>query len=186
MLVAPSSARRPTDTLRAGLGGRTIEAPCRGKPMNAFLRALPIRPPVRALATVVLVAGVVGMAVSFLFLASAHPLDVLAGAAGFIAGAVLVAGGLVANALRPAPSTVAERPLDLDRWLSHFRANRRNRPEPDWAAPVTLPKQAAVPLVRSLEQFQLGDGGGPAYLIAHDREKFLAIPGIRTLVDEWF
>ena len=29
-------------------------------------------------------------------------------------------------------------------------------------------------MVRSLEQFQLGDGGGPAYLIAWDRERFLS------------
>jgi hypothetical protein len=41
--------------------------------------------------------------------------------------------------------------------------------------------------VCSLEQFQLGDGGGPAYLIAHDRERFLsASAGTRTLVDLWF
>src|SRR5262249_17295133 len=38
-----------------------------------------------------------------------------------------------------------------------------------------------------LEQFQLGDGGGPAYLIAWDREKFLSQgEGTRRLVDLWF
>src|SRR5205823_5586508 len=62
-----------------------------------------------------------------------------------------------------------------------------NRPEPDWAAPVTLPAEVVRPLVRSLEQFQLGDGGGPAYLIARDRERFLAAGrGTRALVDLWF
>jgi hypothetical protein len=131
------------------------------------------------------------MLVSFLFLASGHPLNVLAGAAGFVAGSVLVAGGLVALVLRPPPAPAARpepaRPLDVDRWLKHFRANRTNRPEPDWAAPVTLPSAAIKPLVRSLEQFQLGDGGGPAYLIARDRERFLAAaPGTRELVDHWF
>jgi hypothetical protein len=40
------------------------------------------------------------------------------------------------------------------------------------------------PLVRSLEQFQLGDGGGPACLIAYDAERFRSISdGVRTLVD---
>jgi hypothetical protein len=157
--------------------------------MNAFLRTLPIRPPARALASATFAAGVVGMGISFLFLASAHPLDVLAGAAGFIAGSVLVAAGLVSIALRPVPATTraeSGRPLNLERWLAHFRANRNNRPEPDWAAPRTLPDHAVQPLVRSLEQFQLGDGGGPAYLIAHDRERFLAMPGVRALVDHWF
>src|SRR5262249_56353702 len=37
------------------------------------------------------------------------------------------------------------------------------------------------------EQFQLGDGGGPAYLIARNRETFLgASEGARELVDLWF
>jgi hypothetical protein len=38
------------------------------------------------------------MAVSFLFLASQHHLDVFAGAAGFVAGAVLAAAGLISLA----------------------------------------------------------------------------------------
>jgi hypothetical protein len=43
------------------------------------------------------------------------------------------------------------------------------------------------PLVRSLEQFQLGDGGGPACLIAWDAERFRSSgEGTRTLVDLWF
>jgi hypothetical protein len=42
-------------------------------------------------------------------------------------------------------------------------------------------------LVRSLEQFQLGDGGGPACLIAWDAERFRSSnDGTRTLVDLWF
>jgi hypothetical protein len=159
--------------------------------MNAFLRALPVRVHVGAVASTTFVAGIAGMAVSFMFLASGHPLDVLAGAAGFIAGSILVAAGLLSIALRPPRAAGAHAepvpPLDAARWLAHFRANRSNRPEPDWDAPVTLPEQTIKSLVRSLEQFQLGDGGGPAYLIAHDRERFLAAaPGTRALVDHWF
>jgi hypothetical protein len=44
-----------------------------------------------------------------------------------------------------------------------------------------------APLVRSLEQFQLGDGGGPACLIAWDAERFrCSSAGMRRLVDFWF
>ena len=78
-------------------------------------------------------------------------------------------------------------PLDVDRWLTHFRRNRQSRPEPDWGAPVTLPPEVVTPLVRSLEQFQLGDGGGPARLIAWDAERFRVTgAGTRELVDLWF
>jgi hypothetical protein len=59
--------------------------------------------------------------------------------------------------------------------------------EPAWTAPIILAPDIVRPLVRSLEQFQLGDGGGPAYLIARNRERFLSqCPGARTLVDLWF
>jgi hypothetical protein len=77
--------------------------------------------------------------------------------------------------------------MNLHRWLAHFKKNRERRPDPDWGAPVTLPAAAVQPLVRSLEQLQLGDGGGPGYLIAWDREQFLsASEGTRELVDLWF
>jgi hypothetical protein len=152
-----------------------------------------MRKPVFAVAALTFAAGVGGMAISFLFLASAHPLDVLAGAAGFVAGAILAAGGLVAIALRPTPlageaaDATLDPPLAVGRWLAHFRRNHENRPEPEWNAPVTLSPDVVRPLVRSLEQFQLGDGGGPAYLIARNREQFLADgDGTRALVDAWF
>jgi hypothetical protein len=77
--------------------------------------------------------------------------------------------------------------MALSRWLGHFRRNREDRPEPAWGAPVVLTAEAVRPLVASLEQFQLGDGGGPAYLIAWDAERFLSgSEGARTLVDHWF
>ena len=77
--------------------------------------------------------------------------------------------------------------MDADRWLTHFRANRESRPEPDWFAPVTLPAAVVTRLVRSLEQFHLGDGGGPASLIARDAETFRSSSDdARRLVDLWF
>ena len=153
--------------------------------------------PLGCFAVLTFVAGAAGMVVSFAFLASSHPLDVTAGAAGFVAGAVLVASGLVSLSLQrrlplahdptPACAAVAEPPLDVARWVSHFQANHENRPEPDWTAPVALPAEVIAPLVRSLEQFQLGDGGGPAYLIARNRERFLAqAEGTRRRGDLWF
>jgi hypothetical protein len=161
--------------------------------MHAMTRLLSARGTIVPLAWLILVAGASGMAVSFLYLASNHPLDVTAGLAGFIAGSVLVAAGLVSLAVQgPAPAEspipeVLDPPLDVPRWLAHFQANQANRPEPNWAAPLTLPATVIGPLVRSLEQFQLGDGGGPAYLIARDREHFLTqAEGTRDLVDRWF
>jgi hypothetical protein len=158
--------------------------------MHAIAKVLAPEKSVRALALGTFASGAGGMALSFLFLASADPLDVLAGAAGFVAGAILAAAGLLVLAVpRPAASAGAasESPRRLDRWLTHFRRNQQNRPEPDWHAPITLPDEVVRPLVRSLEQFQLGDGGGPAYLIARNREQFLADgEGTRQLVDLWF
>jgi hypothetical protein len=77
--------------------------------------------------------------------------------------------------------------MNVERWILHFRRNRQNRPEPDWHAPITLPPAVVRPLVKSLEQFQLGDGGGPASLIAWNAEKFRqSCAGMRLLVDCWF
>jgi hypothetical protein len=168
--------------------------------MTTTARVLAPGRAVRALALLTFLAGAAGMAASFLYLASDHRLDVLAGAAGFVAGSVLAAAGLLSTALltRPAlageptaPAADGTLALDsaaaADRWLAHFRRNRQNRPEPDWGAPVTLPAQVVRPLVRSLEQFQLGDGGGPACLIAWDAERFRSqSPAARALVDLWF
>jgi hypothetical protein len=157
------------------------------------------RRPVVVLPSLALITGASGMAMSFLFLASMNHLDVLAGAAGFVAGSILVAAGLISiAALSPSPvagtktavdggSRDSTPPLDVRRWIAHFQRNRENRLEPDWNAPMTLSAEVVRPLVRSLEQFQLGDGGGPAYLIARNRERFLSSgKGTRKLVDLWF
>ncbi len=77
--------------------------------------------------------------------------------------------------------------MDHARWIEHFRRNGSNRPEPNWSAPVALPPEVLKPLLRSIEQFQLGDGGGPACLIAFDAERFRgSSPEVRALVDLWF
>ncbi|MFT5465359.1 MAG: hypothetical protein ACI8UO_000453 [Verrucomicrobiales bacterium] len=77
--------------------------------------------------------------------------------------------------------------MNLDRWEEHFRRNAENRPEPDWNADCDLPENVACRLVRSLEQFELGDGGGPASLIAWNAESFRCeSEQTRKLVDLWF
>ncbi|HKS38723.1 MAG TPA: ferritin-like domain-containing protein [Verrucomicrobiae bacterium] len=78
--------------------------------------------------------------------------------------------------------------MNYSKWIAHFERNRRDRPEPEWSAPqIPIPAEALAPLVRSLEQFQLGDGGGPASLIAFDAERYRSCTEeTRTLVDLWF
>jgi hypothetical protein len=168
--------------------------------MQAIARAFPPGRSVLALASLTFAAGAGGMAISFLFLASSHPLDVTAGAAGFIAGSILAASGLLSIALlRRSPGSVGsgapvvgcsptfDLPLDVKRWTAHFCRNRENRQEPDWSAPIALPTDVVRQLVASLEQFQLGDGGGPACLIAYDAERFrTGSEGAGALVDLWF
>jgi hypothetical protein len=76
--------------------------------------------------------------------------------------------------------------MDLDRWLNHFTNNQCKRTEPDWEAPTQLTDEQIRRLLPSLTQFELGDGGGPCYLTAWDRESFLTQPHARKLVDLWF
>src|SRR5580700_5147122 len=73
------------------------------------------------------------------------------------------------------------------KWINYFNRNKQNRPEPDWSAPVNLPPQVFRPVLRSVEQLRLGDGGGPASLIAFDRENFRSrTREMRQIVDLWF
>ena len=77
--------------------------------------------------------------------------------------------------------------MNYNKWIGHFTRNHASRPEPDWAAPVSLPPGVLAPMLRSIEQFRLGDGGGPASLIAHDAEKFRGrTEEMRRIVDRWF
>jgi len=77
--------------------------------------------------------------------------------------------------------------MNYAKWITHFARNRQNRPEPDWAAPVQVQPTVLAPMLRSVEQFCLGDGGGPASLIAFDRESFRSRTSeMRQIVDLWF
>ena len=77
--------------------------------------------------------------------------------------------------------------LDYSKWIPCFTRNRERRREPDWSLPVKIRSEVIAPLVHSLEQFQLGDGGGPASLIAHDSERFRSQTAeMRAIVDLWF
>lgn len=79
--------------------------------------------------------------------------------------------------------------MEIENWIQHFERNRENRSEPNWKSPVELerPSTKQKVLVRSLEQFQLGDGGGPGYLIAWNLERyFLKYPAMKPLIDLWF
>jgi hypothetical protein len=73
------------------------------------------------------------------------------------------------------------------KWIAHFHRNRENRPEPAWATPLTLPEPVLKLLRPSLAEYQLGDGGGPACLIAGDAEQFRGgSEQMRQIVDQWF
>jgi hypothetical protein len=77
--------------------------------------------------------------------------------------------------------------MNYAKWTNYFNRNKQNRPEPDWCAPVNLPPHVFRPVLRSVEQFRLGDGGGPASLIAFDRENFRSRSReMRQIVDLWF
>ena len=77
--------------------------------------------------------------------------------------------------------------MNHTKWIDYFTLNKQNRPEPDWSAPVNLPPGMLTPVLRSVEQFRLGDGGGPASLIAHDAENFRGrTEEMREIVDLWF
>jgi len=71
--------------------------------------------------------------------------------------------------------------------MEHFRRNKQNRPEPDWSQPFRIDPDVLQPLVRSLAEFQLGDGGGPASLVALDAGRYRnSSRETRELVDAWF
>jgi hypothetical protein len=77
--------------------------------------------------------------------------------------------------------------MNLNYWIEHFRRNALNRPEPDWQAPPVMSGPVLAKLVKSLQQFQLGDGGGPAYLIAWNHRRLLGSDqDFKALVDLWF
>ena len=77
--------------------------------------------------------------------------------------------------------------LDTDYWIRHFERNQENRPEPPWDAPIKVSSHAFPSLLQSLREFELGDGGGPAGLIAFNAQSFrCSTEDIRKIVDLWF
>jgi len=77
--------------------------------------------------------------------------------------------------------------MNYAKWIAYFTRNRSNRPEPDWSSPITAQPEVLPPLLKSIEQFRLGDGGGPASLIAYDAERFRGRnEETRVIVDMWF
>ena len=78
-------------------------------------------------------------------------------------------------------------PLDTDFWTDYFARNQRNRPEPLWQTPLDIPEKALPLLMRSIREFELGDGGGPAGLIAFNAADYQdQSPALRQVVDLWF
>jgi len=77
--------------------------------------------------------------------------------------------------------------MNYTKWIEYFQRNRQNRPEPDWDAPINIPGDMLPPLLRSIEEFRLGDGGGPASLIAYDADGFRCrTEQMRGIIDLWF
>lgn len=72
-------------------------------------------------------------------------------------------------------------------WRDYFAQNKLNRLEPAWQEEMTLSPEILKVLVPSLEQFQLGDGGGPASLIAWNARSFRSSSlQMQEMVDSWF
>ncbi len=77
--------------------------------------------------------------------------------------------------------------LNTAKWIAFFKNNRLNRMIPRWDAPINVPPEARPLLEQSLREFQLGDGGGPASLIAWNAEWYRASqPGLDQVIDLWF
>jgi hypothetical protein len=77
--------------------------------------------------------------------------------------------------------------MNYQYWIDHFRANREDRPEPDWDAPFSLTSEKLELLRKSISEYQLGDGGGECRLVAADAESFRGrSEEARAVVDAWF
>jgi hypothetical protein len=100
---------------------------------------------------------------------------------------VLIAAPVVHLFFRASASRAVALELNCARWIEHFARNRRGRVEPNWSAPVALHPAHIAAVLPSIEQFQLGDGGGECRLIAFNAETFRGRSDeVRQLVDLWF
>ena len=87
-----------------------------------------------------------------------------------------------------APDPSGFESIDWAKWNRHFTQNQENRTEPNWEDLNRWMRPDLVKcLLPSLQQFELGDGGEPAKLIAFNAEAFRSFaPEIREVVDAWF
>ena len=77
--------------------------------------------------------------------------------------------------------------INTSKWIVFFQNNKLNRLEPRWNSPIHIKPEARLLLEQSLREFQLGDGGGPASLIAWNVEKYRqSQPGLDQVIDLWF
>lgn len=77
--------------------------------------------------------------------------------------------------------------LNTAKWIAFFRQNKLNRLVPRWDAPIQVKIEARALLEQSLQEFQLGDGGGPASLIAWNVGTYRrSQPGLDQVIDLWF
>jgi hypothetical protein len=76
--------------------------------------------------------------------------------------------------------------MNYQKWVRHFENNGKHRPEPDWQSALEISGETLKKITRSIQQFQLGDGGGPAYLIAWNRDQYLSDPAMKRVIDLWF
>ena len=78
-------------------------------------------------------------------------------------------------------------PLNTAQWITFFQNNQINRPVPRWEAPLQVSAEVRPLLEQSLREFQLGDGGGPASLIAWNVASYRdSQPGLGEVIDLWF
>lgn len=81
----------------------------------------------------------------------------------------------------------APTPLNTAQWVTFFQNNQVNRPVPRWESPLQVSAEVRPLLEQSLREFQLGDGGGPASLIAWNVVSYRdSQPGLGEVIDLWF
>ncbi|MGB0579601.1 MAG: ferritin-like domain-containing protein [Limisphaerales bacterium] len=104
-----------------------------------------------------------------------------------------VAGHLVKQGVRAVvkrvtkPTDESLEGVDWERWAQYFRRNREQRVEPDWDKKTGMQREGIRKLLPSLQQFELGDGGGPACLIAFNAEDLRDTSvEIKAVIDAWF
>ena len=77
--------------------------------------------------------------------------------------------------------------MNYQHWIAYFTANKLDRPEPDWAAPFSMPELKRKLLAKSIAEYQLGDGGGECRLVARDAEMFrCSAEEVLQTVGSWF